>query len=141
VSRRREKAIDLRANHRWRTPPGQSEPTANDRRRALLFAVKTEYLYSVSSRLINVRLDQQRLRKARKLKESGIALSDVVREAIDRRFEALRELETPRDVEAIMTRLLEQYPDPPDLPPRTYDVADRRAARAAIVRKLARIDR
>lgn len=104
-------------------------------------AVKTEYLYSVSSKLINVRLDQQRLRKVRKLKESGIALSDVVREAIDRRFEALREFETPRDVEAIMTRLLEQYPDPPDLPPRAYDVADRRAARAAIVRKLARVDR
>jgi hypothetical protein len=105
------------------------------------FAVKTEYLYSVSSRLINVRLDQERLRKVRKLKESGIALSDVVREAIDRRFEALRELETPRNVEAIMTRLLEQYPDPPNLPPRTYDVADRRAARAAILRKLARTDR
>jgi hypothetical protein len=92
----------------------------------------------VSSRLINVRLDQERLRRARKLKQSGIALSDVVREAIDQRFEALRDREKPRDVEAIMMRLLEQYPDPPGLPPRPYDVADRKAARAAIVRKLAR---
>jgi hypothetical protein len=92
----------------------------------------------MTSRLINVRLDQERLRKARKLKESGIALSDVVREAIDQRFEALRELKKPRDVEAILTRLLQQYPDPPGLPPRRYDVADRKAARAAIVRKLAR---
>lgn len=92
----------------------------------------------MSSRLINVRLDQERLRKARKLKESGIALSDVVREAIDQRFEALRELKKPRNVEAIMTRLCEQYPDPQGLPARTYDVADRKSARAAIVRKLAR---
>jgi hypothetical protein len=95
----------------------------------------------MSSRLINVRLDQERLRKARKLKESGIALSDVVREAIDERFEALRELEKPRDVDAVMTRLFEQYPDPPGLPPRTYDIVDRKAARAAIVRKLARTAR
>lgn len=92
----------------------------------------------MSSRLINVRLDQERLRKVRKLKESGIALSDVVREAIDQRFEALRELKKPRDVNAILTRLFQQYPDPPGLPPRTYDIADRKAARAAIVRKLAR---
>jgi hypothetical protein len=95
----------------------------------------------MSSRLINVRLDQERLRKARKLKEGGIALSDVVREAIDQRFAALREQEKPKDVEASMTRLLEQYPDPPGLPPRTYDLVDRKAARAAVVRKLSRTAR
>ena len=95
----------------------------------------------MSSRLINVRLDQERLRKARKLREGGIALSDVVREAIDQRFAALREQERPRDVVAIMARLLDQYPDPPGLPPRTYSVADSKAARAAIVRKLARATR
>lgn len=92
----------------------------------------------MSSRLINVRLDRERLRKVRKLKESGIALSDVVREAIDQRFEALRDIKEPRDVEAIVTRLFQQYPDPPGLPPRGYDLADRKAARAAIARKLAR---
>jgi hypothetical protein len=94
----------------------------------------------MSSRLINVRLDQERLRKARKLKESGIALSEVVREAIDQRFEALRELEKPRDVDAIMTRLFEQYPDPPGLPPRTYDIVDRKAARPSSESSRARLD-
>ena len=96
----------------------------------------------MSSGLINVRLDQERLRRRKlKLKESGITLSAVVREAIDQRFAALREQEQPRDVSAIITRLLEQYPDPPGLLPRNYDVADGKTARATIVRKLARAAR
>lgn len=89
----------------------------------------------MSSRLINVRLDADRLRKAQRLRERGIALSDVVREAIDERFSELRS--TSRiDVTAIVRRIFEEYPDPPDLPPRDYDVHDRRAARGAILRRL-----
>jgi hypothetical protein len=89
----------------------------------------------MSSRLINVRLDADRLRKAQRLRERGVALSDVVREAIDERFSELRS-ESPPDVKAIVRRIFEQYPDPADLPPRDYDVHDRRAARGAIRRKL-----
>jgi len=89
----------------------------------------------MTSRLINVRLDADRVRKARKLRERGVVLSDVVREAIDERFLELRSKSRP-DVKAIVRRIFEQYPDPADLPPRDYDVHDRRAARAAIVRKL-----
>jgi hypothetical protein len=37
----------------------------------------------MSSRLVNVRLDEQRIRKTRKLRAGGIALSELVREAID----------------------------------------------------------
>jgi hypothetical protein len=43
------------------------------------------------------------------------------------------------DARAIIRRIFEVYPDPPDLPPRDYDVHDRRAARAAILRKVRRI--
>ena len=100
--------------------------------------VKTRYLYSMSSRLVNVRLDAERLRKARTLREQGVTLSAVVREAIDERFAALRPSELPRDTKSTMRRIFEQYPDPPDLPPRDYDVRDRRAARTAILRKLRR---
>ena len=99
------------------------------------------YLYGVSSRaarLVNVRLDEERLRKVRRLRESGVALSDVVREAIDERFSALRERGKSRDVRAVMTRILGQSPDPPDLPRRTYDIHDGKAARAAILQKLGR---
>jgi hypothetical protein len=43
-----------------------------------------------------------------------------------------------RNVEAIMKQIYEQYPDPPGLPPRDYDVHDRNEARASIRRKLRR---
>jgi len=98
--------------------------------------VKTDYLYSLGSRLINVRLDEERIRKVRTLRERGIALSEVVRQAVDERFAALRRSESPRDVRAIVRELFERYPDPPGLAPRDYDVHDRRAARVAILRKL-----
>src|SRR5215475_13838658 len=98
--------------------------------------VKTGHLYSMSSRLINVRLDGDRLRKAQTLRARGMALSEVVREAIDERFAALRRSKSPRDVRTIVRRIFEQYPDPPGLPPRDYDVYNRRAARVAILRKL-----
>jgi hypothetical protein len=90
----------------------------------------------MSSRLVNVRLDTERLRKAQTLRKRGIALSDVVREAIDERFAELRQHESQPDVRTIIRRIFEQYPDPPDLPPRDYDVRDRRAARRAILRKI-----
>lgn len=95
----------------------------------------------MSSRLVNVRLDANRLRKVQTLRARGMALSDVVREAIDERFAALRKSESPRDVRTIVRRIFEQYPDPPDLPPRTYDVHDRHAARVVILRKLRTVRR
>jgi hypothetical protein len=90
----------------------------------------------MSSRLVNVRLDEERVRKAQALRGRGVALSDVVREAIDERFAALRQSESPPDVRAIVRRIFDLYPDPADLAPRDYDVHDRRAARAAILRRL-----
>jgi hypothetical protein len=95
----------------------------------------------MASRLVNVRLDEARVRKARTLRESGVVLSDLVREAIDERFDELSGAGTERDVKAVMERIFEQYPDPPGLPPRGYDVHDRGAARRAIVRKLRRVRR
>jgi hypothetical protein len=91
----------------------------------------------MSSSLINVRLDSDRLRKARALREHGIRLSDVVREAIDQRFLQLHS-EPPSDAKTLIRRIFEMYPDPADLPPRGYDVHDRRSARQAILRKLRR---
>ena len=90
----------------------------------------------MSSKLVNIRLDAERLRKTVVLRERGLPLSDVVRDAIDERFAALNNAAAPRDVRAIVTRILEDYPDPPDLPRRSYDVHDRKAARRAIQRTL-----
>jgi len=91
----------------------------------------------MGSRLVNVRLDEERVRKARRLRERGITLSALVRDAIDERFDANESL-TPDEARAIVTRIHEQYPDPGAVPRRTYDVHDRRASRAAILRRLGR---
>lgn len=89
----------------------------------------------MKSRLVNVRLDADRLRKARTLRKRGVALSDVVREAIDERYG--QEQSSPHtDAKALIRRLFEEYPDPPDLPPRGYDVHNRAAARRAILGRM-----
>ena len=90
----------------------------------------------MASRLVNVRLDADRLRKVERLRETGVAMSDLVRRAIDERFEALTASGTGRDARAAVARVLEQHPDPAGLPARVYDVHDRTASRDAIVRKL-----
>ena len=125
---------DGREQHLGRWHP--SFPRTQAHGHGLDTVVKTSYLYSMSSRLINVRLDADRIRKVQTLRARGMALSEVVREAIDERFAALRRSECQPDVRAIVRRIFEQYPDPPGLPPRDYDVYDRRAARVAILRKL-----
>jgi hypothetical protein len=94
----------------------------------------------MSSRLVNVRLDMERVRKAHALRERGVALSDVVREAIDERFLKLR-ARSAQDIKAIVRRMFDEYPDPPDTPAREYDVHDRRAARKAILRRIRRVRR
>lgn len=91
----------------------------------------------MASRLVNVRLDEDRIRKVQELRERGVGLSDVVREAIDERHAALRS-SGPPDVRSIVREAFEQHPDPPGLPKREYDVHDRRAAGAAILRRLRR---
>ena len=95
----------------------------------------------MSSRLVNVRLDRDRFRKAQVLRERGVTLSDIVREAIDQRFAELGHSSSTADIRAIVRRIFEEFPDPPDLPPREYDLRDRQAARAAIVRKIRRVRR
>ena len=92
----------------------------------------------MGTRLVNVRLDEERIRKARALRASGIAISDLLREAIDRRYERVVRSPQGLDVPAIMRRIFEENPDPPDLPPRGYDVHDRTAARRAVRRRLRR---
>jgi hypothetical protein len=92
----------------------------------------------MGSRLINVRLDPDRLRKAQRLRARGVALSTLVREAIDQRYGELDRPAARDDAATIVESILAEYPDPPGLPGRSYDVHDRRATRRAILRKLGR---
>jgi len=92
--------------------------------------VKTGYIYRMKS-LINVRLDAERLRKVARLREKGIPLSDVVREAIDARYGEITARDDGSTAGDILAGILTRYPDPPGLP-RSYDVHDATAARRAI---------
>jgi hypothetical protein len=53
----------------------------------------------------------------------------------------LSDSRTALDLKAVMDRIFEQYPDPPDLPARGYDIHDRGEARRAIIGKLRRVRR
>ena len=92
----------------------------------------------MNSRLVNVRLDSDRVRKVRRLRREGLALSDVMREAIDARYEEVTRRAKARDRRAVMTQILVEHPDPLDLPSRTYSVHNRRDARRAILGRLGR---
>ncbi|HEY2384441.1 MAG TPA: hypothetical protein VGK48_24960 [Terriglobia bacterium] len=89
-------------------------------------------------RLVNVRLDDKRLKKAQRLRSQGITLSDLVREAIDERYEKLIESPRQADAEAIIREIHKEYPDPPGLPARDYNVHNRNEARRGILRNLHR---
>jgi len=94
------------------------------------------------STLVNVRLDEGRLRKVRRLRAHGIAMSDVVREAIDARFAVLTKERPTMDAAAIVARILVQHPEPTGFRPRAArDVHDRRTAQRLIRAALGRRQR
>jgi len=90
----------------------------------------------MGSRLINVRLDEERARKASKLRARGVVLSDLVRDAIDQRFAEVMRPTATVDAASVIAALFERWPDPPDLESRAYDVHDARQARLAVRRRL-----
>ena len=85
---------------------------------------------------MNVRLDPERLRRARALRQRGVSLSDLVREAIDKRFETEHAVPAPAETKGALHEILDRYPAPGGVRDRTYDVHDRLEAREAIVRRL-----
>jgi lambda repressor-like predicted transcriptional regulator len=84
-------------------------------------------------RLLNVRLGPEDSRIAAELRKEGIQLSRVVREAL-RAAHTLRRASRSRRgrASAIMAEIYAQFPDPPGLPRRRFDLRDRRSVRRAI---------
>jgi hypothetical protein len=112
------------------------EPLRHHKRPQLALGVKIGYLYSMKPRLVNVRLDADYARKARLLRDRGVVLSDLVREAIDARYEALAQGDEPRNAKELIARIFERHPDEAHAEPRDYDVHSGAEARAAIRRRL-----
>ena len=92
----------------------------------------------MASKLFNVRLDERRRRKADRLRASGRNLSDVVRDAIDTEYDTLAQPHAAGDPAEVVSSILDRFPDPSGLTPRSYDVHDARAARSAIRRAVNR---
>lgn len=90
-------------------------------------------------KLLNVRLDDEDARKVARLRQAGVQLSRVVREAIRTAYDRqIGERSRRRDPAEIMAEIYAAYPDPPGLPPRRLDLRDRRAVRRAVVAGMSR---
>jgi post-segregation antitoxin (ccd killing protein) len=88
-------------------------------------------------KLLNVRLNADDARLAAQLRDAGIEISRVVREAIRAEHGRRAGRQRPRASE-LMAAIYAAHPDPPGLRPRRHDARDRRGARRVIVRKLRR---
>ena len=92
--------------------------------------------------LLNVKLKPDDVRMVRALRDEGVTISDLVREAI--RAEYARRLgarASRRRPSERMADIYARHPDPVDLPRRAYDVHDAHAARQAIGAALRRAAR
>lgn len=97
----------------------------------------TAGLYTGAMALLNVRLGPDDARRAKALRDAGIPVSRIVREAIRSEYE--RRIAPPRGARRpsrLVADILAELPDPPDLPPRSVASDDRRAVRRHVVEKL-----
>ena len=90
-------------------------------------------------KLLNVRLGEDDARKVARLRQAGVQISRIVREAIraehDRRIGRRGMSRRPAE---IMAEIYAAYPDPPGLPARQVDLRDRRAVRRAVLARMRR---
>ena len=89
-------------------------------------------------KLVNVRLEDDDARMAAQLREEGIRLSTVIREAIRAAYDQRARGRTgPRRLGAIMSEIYATVPDPRGRPPR-YNLRDPKSVRRAVLARLRR---
>ena len=86
--------------------------------------------------ILNVRLSPDDARRAASLREDGIQISDVVREAIRAEYLRRRPRKSSRRPSLVVKEILAALPDPEDLPRRSVDSADPQAVRRHIAARL-----
>lgn len=88
-------------------------------------------------RLLNVRLDDDVAQLVRRLRDRGVSISTIVRDAI--RAEAKTQVAKPFEPDAMLAEMRARFPRPPGGPAaRRTDTADRRQAGRVIKGKLRR---
>lgn len=88
----------------------------------------------MTGRLLNVRLTAEDEHLVKQLRDRGVSLSELVRQAL--RDAASRAEAAPRDPSEIEAEMLRLYPTPPGAKASRPDSRDRRAVRAHIQQKL-----
>ena len=90
-------------------------------------------------KLLNVRLAPEDARMAAHLKQEGVQLSTVVRDAIRVAYDQRVRLRArPRRLSALMEEIYLAVPDRGGRRPTTYDLRDRRSVRRVAVARLRR---
>lgn len=85
--------------------------------------------------LLNVRLGDDDARLVRELRERGVSISNIVREALRAEARRGRSPET-LDVEALVAEMMAKHPTPAHVPQRRMAARDRQAVKALIRGKL-----
>jgi hypothetical protein len=87
--------------------------------------------------LLNVRLDAGDARRAKALRDEGVAISALVRDAIRAEYDSrIARSRGRRRPSLVVAAILASLPDPPEMPPRSFEPTDRRAVRRHVVTKL-----
>ena len=78
-------------------------------------------------RLVNVRLNDADLQRVQALRDQGVELSQLVRNAIRTAYESHQQPLAPRDVRRMIEKIHADIPTPPSRPRRNFDLHDRTA--------------
>jgi hypothetical protein len=87
-------------------------------------------------KLLNVRLGPEETAMAAELREEGVEMSSLVRDAIRNEYGRRRRRLRPQDVDALLAEIYARHPDPPGPTKPRPDIHDRRAFREAFRRRV-----
>ena len=88
--------------------------------------------------LVNVRLEVEDAQRVKALRDAGVPLSTLVRDAIRSEYDRRIGTGSRRKASAILSEILTALPDEPDTSGPSVDTRDRRAVRAHVKAKLRR---
>jgi hypothetical protein len=90
-------------------------------------------------RLLTVRLSEQDAARVAELRERGIKISSLVRDAIAKQSSPRSgRMKKPGDVKKVLGEIYSRHPDPPGKRASTVDLTDRHSVARAIRKRLTR---
>ncbi len=89
-------------------------------------------------RLLTVRLSDSDQKRVSDLRSDGVAIADLVRDAIRAEHDRRRRVRTPREIDELVAKIEAEHPIPRDSPRVPVDATDRHAVRKYIASQLKR---